>query len=79
MNKMMAITISAEPGADHAAADRYQDQEEGTQHLREQPASLVTVVPEVELAGDRVRLPHRPQGNLGMTDRLMPFRLRRWL
>ena len=88
MNKMMAITISAgattlravgdrvaaETGADHAAADGDQDQEEGAQQLRKQAPSLVPVVPEVELAGHRVRLPHGPQGHLGMTDSPLPFR-----
>jgi hypothetical protein len=52
MNKMMAATISAgatagagrdritaETGVDHAAADRDEDKEEGTEHLGEQAPS----------------------------------------
>ena len=90
MNKMMAATISAgrhhrgavgdrvaaEPGADHAAADGDQDQEEGAQQLGEQPPPLVAVVPEVELAGNRVRLPDGPQGDLGMPGGTPPIGLR---
>jgi len=67
--------LTAEAGVDHAAADGHQDQEKGTQQLREQAPSLVTVVPEVELSGHRVRLAYGPQGNLGMTKCLLPFRL----
>ena len=85
MNRMMAATISAgattrapygdgvaaEPGVDHPAADRDEDQEERAEQLGEQPPPLVAVVPEVELAGDRVRLPHRPQSDLATTGRLL--------
>ena len=90
MNKMMAATISAgrhhrravrdrvaaEPGVDHAAADGDEDQEEGAQQLGEQPPPLVAVVPEVELAGHRVRLPHGSQGDVGMPDGILPIGLR---
>ena len=68
--------VAAEPGADHAAADGDQDQEEGAQNLREQPPRFVPVVPEVELTGNRVGLPHRPQGNGSMTDGILPLGLR---
>src|SRR6185312_17023833 len=68
--------VSVEPGADHAAADGDQDQEKGAQQLREQPPPFVLVVPEVELAGHRVGLPDRPQGNGSMTDGILPLRLR---
>ena len=68
--------VAAEPGAYHAAAHRHQDQQEGPEQLREQPPPLIPVVPEVELAGHRVRLPDGPQGNVRMTDTLLPVRLR---
>ena len=68
--------VAAEPGADHAAADGDQDQEEGAQQLREQTPSLVAVVPEVELTGNRVRLPDGPQGDLGVPGGTPPIGFR---
>jgi hypothetical protein len=71
MNKMMAATIkprrghpravrdsvAAETGIDHPGPDSDEDEEEGPQDLGEQPPTFVAVVQEVELPGDRVRLP----------------------
>ena len=90
MNKMMAATISAgrghprggghgvaaEPCVDHPAADRDEDEEERPEQLGEQPPPLVAVVGEVKLVGDRVRLPHGPQGDVGAVHRRpLPVRL----
>ena len=86
MNKMMAATISA--GATTRATKgtalppkraltippptATRTRKKVPKDLGEQAPPLVAVVPEVELLGDRVRLPYRPQGHLGTMDRPLP-------
>jgi hypothetical protein len=65
--------VAAEPGVDHPAPDRDEDEEERAEHLGEQPPPFVAAVGEVELAGDRVRLAHRPQGDIGAAQRRLPL------
>jgi hypothetical protein len=89
MNKMIAATISA--GATTFAPygtalppnlaltmpppTATRTRKKSPEQLREQPPPLVPVVPEVELAGHRVRLSDRSQRHLGMMYRLAPVGL----